>query len=225
MRLQFLMAGAAAGHDSVKSLERLADEVRKVDPGREIEILTERRPLDIVHQIRQARVVIGTSLHVRIIAAAYGLPRVTLRRAKPAKYATHWDDKMPFNVRVNELDDAVGAALAAGRAAGGPGGVGRAQPPGRRATCGRSPSGWRSWSRVAGTPEREQLAERRQQRYLDISARRAACDVVTDQLRSELARGTARARAVARRDGGCADLAIEAPSPVVTRCRMRADLG
>ena len=114
MRLQFLMAGAAPGHDSIEDLERLAGEIQKVDPGREIEILTERRPLDIVHQIRQARVVVGTSLHVRIIAAAYGLPRVTLRRVKPARYATHWDDQMPFNVKINELDDAVGAALAAG---------------------------------------------------------------------------------------------------------------
>ena len=41
--------------------------------------------------IRRARVVIGTSLHVRIVAAAYGVPRVSLAKPKPTRYARLWD--------------------------------------------------------------------------------------------------------------------------------------
>jgi hypothetical protein len=179
------MAGAAPGHDSIESLERLAGEVRKVDPGREIEILTERRPLDVVHQIRRARVVVGTSLHVRIIAAAYGLPRITLQRAKPARYATHWDDQMPFNVQIAEFDDAVGAALAAG-----------ARPEVRAASDNLSRLADDNVRAIADRVrelvargddlERQQLAERRRRSHRDIAARREACDVSTDGLREQL---------------------------------------
>ena len=185
LRIQLLMAGAATGHDSVADLERVADHIREVDPGREVEVLTGRRPLDIVHQIRQARIVIGTSLHVRIVAAAYSLPRVTLRRVKPARYAAHWDDLMPFNVRLHRLDDALGAALAAG------------ERPEVRAEA-------RELSRLADDnvraiadrvrvlvarghdAERQQLVERRQRRYREIAARRATCDAATDRVRDEL---------------------------------------
>ena len=58
---------------------------------------------------------VGTSLHVRIIAAAYGVPRVTLARWKPTQYARAWDPDMPFDVGLRELDGAVEAAIAAGR--------------------------------------------------------------------------------------------------------------
>jgi hypothetical protein len=185
-RFHLLMAGAATGHDSLDELEILAEHVRRLDPGREVEVLAERRPMDIVHQIRQAKIVVGTSLHVRIVAAAYSLPRVTLRRPKPARYATMWDDLMPFNVEGDELDDALGAALAAGR-----------RPEVRAAS--------ERLSRLADEnvrsivervselsargmdAEREQLAERRRARYAEISARRENCAVVTDKLRGELA--------------------------------------
>ncbi len=196
LRLQFLMAGAASGHDSLESLERLADRVRKIDPGREIEILTERRPLDVVHQIRQARVVIGTSLHVRIIAAAYGLPRVTLERVKPARYATHWDDSMPFDVPVRQLDDALGAAVAAA-----------ARPEVRSASDELSRLADANVRAIAdqvrglagqgADAERRALAERRQRTHRDIAARRGLCDQATDRLRGQLA--TVRGRLEATR--------------------------
>ena len=55
---------------------------------------------------------IGTSLHVRIVAGAYGVARVTLRRSKPTRYARTWDARMPFDVPLTRLDPAIGAALA-----------------------------------------------------------------------------------------------------------------
>ena len=65
----------------------------------------------LVDHIRRARVVIGTSLHVRIVAAAYGVPRVSLAKPKPTRYARLWDPGMPFGVALGELDAAVEAAL------------------------------------------------------------------------------------------------------------------
>jgi len=186
MRIQLLMAGTAPKHDSVEDLERVAGRVHRLDPGRAVEVLTDRRPLDIVRQIRQARIVIGTSLHVRIVAAAYGVPRVTMRRVKPTRYAAHWDELMPYDVRIDDLDDALGAALVAGR---------RSEV---RAASERlstlADDNVRAIaeqvSEVVGRGwdvERERLAEHRQRRHRAISNRREACTAATDGLRTELA--------------------------------------
>ena len=72
--VRLLLAGTATGHDAVADYE----ELMRHAPGVDVAILEGRRPLDVVDQIRRARVVVGTSLHVRIIAAAYGVPRVSL---------------------------------------------------------------------------------------------------------------------------------------------------
>ncbi len=53
---------------------------------------------------------IGTSLHVRIVAGAYGVPRVTLTKRKPTEYARSWDSDMPYDVALNDLDHAIEAA-------------------------------------------------------------------------------------------------------------------
>jgi hypothetical protein len=186
LRIRLVMAGTAPKHDSVEGLERVAEHVRALDRGREVEVLTDRRPLDIVRQIREARIVIGTSLHVRIVAAAYGLPRVTMRRTKPTRYAAHWDDQMPFDVRIGDFDDAIGAALAAGTRAdvrAGSERLSRLADDNVRAIAERVGELVERGSDV----ERKELAERRQRRYSSIASRRDACAVVTDALRSELA--------------------------------------
>ncbi|HEX5620662.1 MAG TPA: polysaccharide pyruvyl transferase family protein, partial [Solirubrobacteraceae bacterium] len=106
--IRLLLAGTATGHDSVEDYERVARAAR----GADIAIVPDRRPLALVEHLRRARVVIGTSLHVRIVAAAYGVPRVSLSKPKPTRYARLWDPDMPFDVGLAELDDAVGAAVA-----------------------------------------------------------------------------------------------------------------
>jgi polysaccharide pyruvyl transferase WcaK-like protein len=106
--VRLLLAGTATGHDTVDGYEQVARAARGLD----VEILDERRPLALVDHIRRARVVVGTSLHVRIVAAAYGVARVSLAKPKPTRYARLWDAEMPFNVAVEDLDDAVEAALA-----------------------------------------------------------------------------------------------------------------
>jgi polysaccharide pyruvyl transferase WcaK-like protein len=112
LRIRFLLAGAASGHDSFEDCQAIVDHARRLSPTIDIGIITDRRPYDLVDHMRQARVVIGTSLHVRIIACSYGVPRVTLSRTKPTRYARVWDPDMPFDVSLDELDSAIGRALA-----------------------------------------------------------------------------------------------------------------
>ncbi|MEI5675760.1 MULTISPECIES: polysaccharide pyruvyl transferase family protein [unclassified Nocardioides] len=112
-KVRFVMAGLATSHDSVADCERIAERLQQLSPSTEIEFATGRQPLDVVKAIRDARLVIGTSLHVRIVAASYDLPRVTFERTKPTRYARHWDKHMPFHVAVTDLDEAMGAALGA----------------------------------------------------------------------------------------------------------------
>lgn len=184
LRIQLVLAGTAAHHDSFEDMERVAEEIRRLDPGREVEIRTERRPLDIVDTVRRARVVISSSLHLRIIAAAYGLPRLTLKRVKPTNYAAHWDPLMPYHVPSGELDDAVAAALAA---------AGRADV---RAASDRlvrlADDNARGIAddvrRLVGSDpqERARISAARRAAYLTVSARRAECDSRTGELEAEL---------------------------------------
>ena len=84
---------------------------RRAAPGIDVAILDERRPLALAGRIARARVAIGTSLHVRIVAAAHGVPRVSLAKPKPTRYARQWDPDMPFDAGLEDLDAAVEAAL------------------------------------------------------------------------------------------------------------------
>ena len=109
--LRILLAGTATGHDSAAEWEPVVARLRR--RGVDVELLGARRPLDLVAAIRRARVVIGTSLHVRVVAASYGVARVSLERRKVTAYAAAWDDAMPAGVELRSLDSAVAAALAA----------------------------------------------------------------------------------------------------------------
>ena len=114
LRIRLLLAGTATGHDSYDDYSRLIEHVKEIAPETDIEILDERRPMDLVDRISEARLVIGTSLHVRILACAYAIPRVTLARTKPTQYARRWDPDMPYGVTLDGLDDAMATALANG---------------------------------------------------------------------------------------------------------------
>ena len=112
LRIRLLLAGTANGHDAAEDLERLAAAVRRAAPGRDIALLEARRPRELVEEIRRAKVVVASSLHVRIVAAAFGIGRVSLSRPKTTRYARTWDADMPFDVGPDGLDAAVARALA-----------------------------------------------------------------------------------------------------------------
>ena len=112
LRIRLLLAGTANGHDAAEDLERLAAAVRRAAPGRDIALLEARRPRELVEEIRRAKVVVASSLHVRIVAAAFGIGRVSLARPKTTRYARTWDADMPFDVGPDGLDAAVAQAIA-----------------------------------------------------------------------------------------------------------------
>lgn len=115
LRIRLLPAGMATGHDDPRAYEALVAHLRRQAPSVRADVVESRRPLELVAEIRRARVVIGSSLHMRVIAAAYGVPRISLRRPKPTRYARTWDPHMPFDVTLGRLDAAVEAAIDRGR--------------------------------------------------------------------------------------------------------------
>ncbi|HEY8584501.1 MAG TPA: polysaccharide pyruvyl transferase family protein [Capillimicrobium sp.] len=116
LRLALLPAGTATGHDGVDELHALARRLRRRAPRLGAHVVETRQPLELVDRIATARVVVGSSLHVRIIASAYGVPRVSLARPKVSGYARTWDPAMPHDVAPAALDRAIAQALHLGRA-------------------------------------------------------------------------------------------------------------
>lgn len=111
-RVRLLPAGLANGHDDPADLALLQERLAALAPGLRVETLETRDPWALVDEIATARLVISTSLHLRIIASAYATPRVSLARRKVSSYARHWDPGMPFGVQLAELPAAVSEALA-----------------------------------------------------------------------------------------------------------------
>jgi len=190
LKIRLLLAGTATGHDSFRDMERLRDHIHDVAPAREVEIITDRRPLDLVDHIRRARVVVSSSLHVRIVAAAYDVPRLTFTRPKPTRYAMLWDPAMPYDVEVADLDRAVATALVTGQR--GETSAAAAELS-RRADANIRETADRLRSTLADPDSpRAQVAQRRAKGYRDIAARREPLETELASLRHELA--TARAQ-------------------------------
>lgn len=113
MRVVLVAAGTAVHHDSYAEYQWVKALVQeKVGDGK-IDILYSRQPSDIVATVINSSLWIGTSLHGRIIAGAFGVPRVSLQNQKVHRYATTWDDDYPSNVMIG--DALVSAKLALDR--------------------------------------------------------------------------------------------------------------
>jgi hypothetical protein len=112
LQIRVLLAGTFRGGDSFEVCDQLVRHARAADPSIEIDVITDRRPFELVDHIRTARVVIGTAFHVRVAACAYKTPRVTIA-GFPAvtNYARTWDKDMPYGVSLPQLDEAIGEAL------------------------------------------------------------------------------------------------------------------
>lgn len=116
-RPAFFLAGTARHHDrkdqydGIKSaLEAIAPEVHPIDFGT-------RRPMKLASKIASSKLWIGTSLHGRIIASSFSLPRVSLTNLKVATYAATWDSDFPINIEFDGLSEAVSNARAASEVA------------------------------------------------------------------------------------------------------------
>ncbi len=110
-------AGAAPWHDDLASLQRVA--ARMQAPT--VRVAESLNLWDICALIAHSRGYCGSSLHGRIVAMAYALPRVNLRAtataaeqpSKQAAFAATWEEApVPGTVAVNDLASAIQQALA-----------------------------------------------------------------------------------------------------------------
>lgn len=111
--VRLFLAGTAPLHDSVETYERIIAGVHAIDPARRIEISTTRDPWERVDEIAGAYAWLGSSLHGRIVASAYGVPRVSIAKRKLDEYAQTWDPDMPWGVSPAGFDDALVKAVRA----------------------------------------------------------------------------------------------------------------
>jgi hypothetical protein len=138
--LAFFRAGAAPWHDDPALYEKLR---RRLPPGT-VRIFRSLHLWDICALIAASRGVVGSSLHGRIVALAYGLPRVSLmppqqgtRPDKRAAFAETWEpEAVPRSVSVSQIEPAVLQALAV------PGGVLRQNAANLRAHYLQSQAQW-----------------------------------------------------------------------------------
>lgn len=108
-------AGAAPWHDDLGCLRRLAARLRAP-----CHVFASLHVFDICALIAASRGYCGSSLHGRIVAMAFGLPRLSLlhpsaaaRSGKQLAYAETWEPAdVPLTVEVDSLADGIAAALA-----------------------------------------------------------------------------------------------------------------
>lgn len=112
-------AGAAPWHDDLKCYQRLAARLSTAP----VRIFTSLKIWDICALIACSRAYIGSSLHGRIVAMAFALPRVNLIHpaqaihiGKQAAFAQTWETAcMPTTVVMDNIADGLHDAMAADR--------------------------------------------------------------------------------------------------------------
>lgn len=113
--LRLFLAGTAPGHDSAEVYDALVSEIRRRAPRQCVTVSRANSTRERVAEIRDCELWIGLSLHGRVVAGAYGRPRVGLWHPKLNEYASTWDARWPVGVRPRNLGDAVEYALSLDR--------------------------------------------------------------------------------------------------------------
>ena len=114
----FFRAGAAPWHDDLRCYERTAAHMKTAS-----RIFTSLDVWDICALIANSRGYLGSSLHGRIVAMAFGLPRLNLlapgqsaRTGKQSFYAASWEaEGLPVMGEVQDAAREMGRALEADR--------------------------------------------------------------------------------------------------------------
>ncbi len=109
----FFCAGIAPWHDDPDCYRRLAAHM----PSPSVRLFNSLDAWDICALISASRGYLGSSLHGRIVAMAFGLPRLNLvhdvQHSKQASYASTWEDSgIPVAVQVPGIAQGMQEALA-----------------------------------------------------------------------------------------------------------------
>jgi hypothetical protein len=110
-RIYLFAAGIARHHDSIQLYEQVVSMLNKEFNTSYVSVIYERNPFILTKYIKHASIWIGTSLHGRIIAIAYSVPRVSLTNGKVAGYVSEWDNGLPYNIGLKDLLDSCDIAL------------------------------------------------------------------------------------------------------------------
>lgn len=110
MTVRLFLAGTAPGHDSTSVAVRARDMLADMT-GWDVRISHARGVWPRVDEIAAAALWVGGSLHGRVVAASYGVPRVSIRSWKVDEYAATWDAGSPFGVAPATLAEAIQAAV------------------------------------------------------------------------------------------------------------------
>ncbi|TFD82687.1 polysaccharide pyruvyl transferase family protein [Cryobacterium fucosi] len=110
-RPALFLAGTARHHDRADQYDGIEALLKAIAPAITPMRITTRRPMQLAAVVAGSRLWIGSSLHGRIIADSFGLPRVSLQNAKVANYAASWDAGFPTNVPFDALVDGVADAI------------------------------------------------------------------------------------------------------------------
>lgn len=109
--VRLFLAGTAAFHDDERTYKQIVQAFKLIEHKYAISITTDRNPLCLVDEISGSVLWIGTSLHGRIIAASYNVPRISLLNKKVSRYAESWDNMYPHGVAIDAVLSAVEAAV------------------------------------------------------------------------------------------------------------------
>lgn len=107
--VRFFLAGLAPGHDRLETAYR-ACEALALATGWAVDVSSARGVWPRVEEIARAALWVGGSLHGRVVAASYGVPRVSLASWKVDQYAATWDAGFPFGASPKSLSRDVEAA-------------------------------------------------------------------------------------------------------------------
>lgn len=113
--IAFFRAGAAPWHDDLLCYQRVATRMRTSS----VMIFTSLDLWDICALIAHSRAYAGSSLHGRIVAMAFALPRINLshpaqeQSSKQTAFTVAWEEPgMPATVAVHDIAQGIGDALA-----------------------------------------------------------------------------------------------------------------
>ncbi len=104
-------AGTANYHDSIEDYKDIQQNIISKYKENRVYIINEKRTLKRVDWIANAKIWIGSSLHGRIVASSYGVPRVSFSLDKVNHYAETWDSLFPYNITPETILDACKKAL------------------------------------------------------------------------------------------------------------------